>query len=88
MAQRHAKIASSSGLHARPAQLFVQAVVETGLPVTIAVDGKEPVDARSILSVMGLGISQGTTVELAAEGDGAEAALDGLVEMLETNQDD
>jgi len=88
MAQRQAQIASSSGLHARPAQLFVQAATETGLPVTIAVAGKEPVDARSILSVMGLGISQGTTVELAAEGEGAEAALDRLVEMLETNLDE
>lgn len=45
-------------------------------------------DARSILSVMGLGVAQGTTVELAAEGDGAEQALDKLVELLETNLDE
>jgi len=88
MAQRKAVVASSSGLHARPAQLFVQAATETGLPVTIATAGKDPVDARSILSVMGLGVAQGTTVELAAEGDGAEQALDKLVELLETNLDE
>lgn len=88
MAQRQAKIASTSGLHARPAQLFVAAATESGLPVTIGLPGQEPVDARSILSVMGLGISHGATVELAAQGEGAEEALDKLVEMLETNLDE
>ena len=38
MAERQATVASSSGLHARPAKLFVQAVQQTGVPVTIAVE--------------------------------------------------
>ncbi|MBN9632620.1 MAG: HPr family phosphocarrier protein, partial [Actinobacteria bacterium] len=37
MTERTATVASSSGLHARPAKLFVQAVQEKGVPVTIAV---------------------------------------------------
>lgn len=53
--QRTVTIASSVGLHARPAALFVQAATATGLPVQISKAGEEPVDARSILGVMALG---------------------------------
>jgi phosphocarrier protein len=87
MAQRQATIASSSGLHARPAKLFVQAVQEKKLPVTIAVDGGPDLNAGSILSIMGLGAAQGTVVTLKADGDGAEQALDELAALLETDLD-
>ena len=87
MAERTATIASSSGLHARPAKLFVQAVQETGLPVTIAVEGGPALNAGSILTLMGLGATQGTVVTLTADGEGAEEALDKLVEFLEIDHD-
>ncbi len=75
-------IASTVGLHARPAALFVQAATATGLPVKIGRDGDDPVDARSILGVMTLGAKHGETVVLSAEGEGADEALDGLVDLL------
>ena len=87
MAQRQATIASSSGLHARHAKLFVQAVQAKPVPVTIAVDGVPDLNAGSILSLMGLGASHGTVVTLKAEGDGAEQALDELAALLETDLD-
>jgi len=87
MAERQATIASSSGLHARPAKLFVQAVQEKKLPVTIAVEGGPDLNAGSILSLIGLGASKGTVVVLKAEGEGAEAALDDLAALLETDLD-
>lgn len=87
MAERTATIASSSGLHARPAKLFVQKVQETGVPVTIAVPGGADLNAGSILSLMGLGATQGTVVTLKAEGEGAEAALDTLAAFLEVDHD-
>lgn len=87
MAERQATIASSSGLHARPAKLFVQAVKETGIPVTIAVEGGADLNAGSILSLMGLGASQGTVVTLKSDADGADEALDSLVALLETDLD-
>ena len=71
MATRQVSIASSVGLHARPASLFVQAATATGLPVTIAKEGGNPVDARSILMVMALGAKNGETVTLSADGEGA-----------------
>ena len=58
---------------------------EKRIPVTIAVDGGPDLNAGRILSLMGLGASHGTVVTLKAEGDGAEQALDELVELLETD---
>ncbi len=87
MAERQATIASSSGLHARPAKLFVQAVKEQSVPVTIAVEGGPDLNAGSILSLMGLGAKKGTVVTLKAEGEGADDALDALVTLLETDLD-
>ena len=87
MASRTVTIASSVGLHARPASMFVQAATATGLPVTIAKEGQTPVDARSILGVMALGAKNGEVVTLSADGDGADAALDSLAALLERDLD-
>jgi phosphocarrier protein len=87
MPSRTVAIASSVGLHARPASLFVQAATATGLPVTIAKAGGSPVDARSILMVMALGAKNGEEVTLTAEGEGADEALDGLVALLSRDLD-
>ncbi|GIG30018.1 HPr family phosphocarrier protein [Cellulomonas marina] len=87
MAQRTVVVASRVGLHARPAMLFTQAAAATGLPVTIARPGGQPVDASSILYVMSLGVPGGEEVTLSAEGEGADEALDGLVELLQQDLD-
>lgn len=87
MPSRTVAIASSVGLHARPAAMFVQAATATGLPVTIAKEGGSPVDARSILMVMALGAKNGEVVTLSAEGDGADAALESLVALLARDLD-
>ena len=87
MPERTAVVASKIGLHARPASLFCQAAAETGVPVTITSPGGESVNAASILGVLSLGIDHGQTVTLAANGEGAENALDALVRLLESDLD-
>jgi phosphocarrier protein len=87
MAERRVVVGSSVGLHARPAALFVQAAGRQSVPVTIAKDGSEPVDARSILMVLGLDAKGGEEVILAANGDGADAAVDELAALLATDLD-
>ena len=87
MATRTVTIASSVGLHARPAALFVEAATASGLDVEIAKPGEDPVDATSILGVMALGAKYGEEVVLTAEGDGADATLDSLVELLSRDLD-
>lgn len=87
MAQRTAVVGSSVGLHARPAALFVQAAARQPVRVKIAKAGGDPVDARSILSVLGLDARNGDEVVLSAEGDGDQAALDELAALLERDLD-
>ncbi|RSO09985.1 HPr family phosphocarrier protein [Streptomyces sp. WAC 05379] len=87
MAQRVVTIGSHSGLHARPAATFVQAAGQAAVAVTIAVDGKEPVAASSLLGVMTLGARHGDQVRLTADGEGAEAVLDELAQLLERELD-
>jgi phosphocarrier protein HPr len=86
-ATRTVRIGSSHGLHARPAKLFASAAKDSGMPVTIAKDSGKPVNAASILGVIALGIEQGDYVTLTADGDGAEAVLDTLAELLVTDHD-
>jgi len=45
------------------------------------------VNAASILGVLSLGIGHGEEVTLSAEGDGADAALDELAGVLNTDLD-
>ncbi|RLP75974.1 HPr family phosphocarrier protein [Mycetocola tolaasinivorans] len=87
MATRTAIIASSIGLHSRPAAIFVEAVEDSGLEVEIGRPGEPTVDAGSILGVMALGARNGETVELTAEGPETEAVLDRLVELLNSDLD-
>ncbi len=87
MSTRTVTVASKVGLHARPAATFTRAAAGAGLPVTIAVPGRDPVNAASMLSVMTLGVEYGQEVTLAAEGDGADEALDALVELLAKDLD-
>ncbi|HUK67886.1 MAG TPA: HPr family phosphocarrier protein [Streptosporangiaceae bacterium] len=87
MAERRVVVGSSVGLHARPASLFVQAATKAPVRVAIAKNGGDPVDARSILSVIGLDARGGETVVLSAEGEGAQAVLDELAAIVAVNHD-
>jgi len=87
MATRTVTIASSVGLHARPASLFVEAAAESGLDVEIGRPGEDAVDATSILGVIALGAKHGEEVVLTAEGADADAVLDRLVALLSTDLD-
>jgi phosphocarrier protein HPr len=87
MPERVVTVGSRTGLHARPAALFVQAAGAAPIPVRIAVAGRKPVDARSMLAVLSLGATQGTQVILYAEGDQADEALDSLAALLEQDLD-
>ena len=87
MAEKTVTVASSVGLHARPASLFAQAAAKAGVPVQLTSAAGKSVNAASILGVLSLGIGHGEDVTLSAEGEGAEAALDSLAELLSTDLD-
>ena len=75
------------GLHARPAAMFVKAASEAPMAITVGRPGDAPVDAKSILGVMGLGAKPGEEVVLVAEGEGADEVLAGLKTLLETPEE-
>lgn len=90
MIERTATIASTVGLHARPASIFAEAAGELDAEVTIARVGdpiEDAVDADSMLALMSLGMEFGEVVVLRTDDDSASAALDSLVTILETNHD-
>jgi len=92
MSERTVTVASSSGLHARPAALFVKAAAAQPVPVKLRVGDGPPADARSILAVLALRVGHGTTVTLiapdeGADGAAAEQALDTLAELLARDLD-
>ena len=69
-------------LQARPAATFVKTAMRFRSRVTIGVNGKTA-DAKSILAVLALGATGGTTLRLNAEGEDAPAALDALAACVE-----
>lgn len=87
MPTRTVLVGSASGLHARPAALFVAAAAKQPVQVTIRTGEKKPVPARSMLSVLSLGAKKGTEVILEADGDGAQDAVDALAALLERDLD-
>jgi phosphocarrier protein len=87
MAQRSVVVASSVGLHARPAALFTKAAKGSGLPVTIRKGDGAPVPAASILAVLTLNVAHGDEVTIDVDGDGADDVLDRLVALLEHDHD-
>ena len=80
--ERTVTLGSKSGLHARPAAIFVQNAKNFRCAITLTKNEKK-VNAKSILSVLTLGAEQGEQVVLHANGEDAETAIDQLAALLE-----
>ena len=81
MAERTVTLVSKSGLHARPAAIFVQNAKGFQCAITLAKNEKK-VNAKSLLSVLTLGAEQGEQVVLHADGEDAETAVEKLAALL------
>jgi phosphotransferase system HPr (HPr) family protein len=83
---RRLRIRNPSGLHARPAALFVRSagVYRASIRVSNTTRGTGPADAKSILAILSLGVSRGHEVELSAEGDDADEAMLALERLIES----
>jgi len=77
----------SAGLHARPASLFVQTANKFTSNISVQnITQDSPVsNAKSILSVLTLGVIQGHEIEIIAEGDDAEKAIVALESLIRDN---
>jgi phosphocarrier protein HPr len=83
MAERRVTVAAEVGLHARPAALFVQAATQAPMDIAVGRPGGDPVNAKSILSVIGLDVQHGEEIVITAEGDEADTALERLAAVID-----
>ena len=80
-ATRTVEIINERGLHARASAKFVKVASGFDAEVTVSREGQS-VDARSIMGLMMLAAGIGSTIDIAAEGPEAEAALEALSTLI------
>ena len=72
------------GLHLRPATEFARRSLASGcrVRVTVVADGGTTADGSSVLELAMLGVSQGVTLRIEAEGPDARGAVQALVLLV------
>lgn len=87
MKQFQYTIKDELGVHARPAGLLVKLVKlakQYTSAITIEKNGKT-CDMRKLMAVMGMGIRQGETITVTAEGEDEAAAIEAVEKFLTEN---
>lgn len=84
MYSKEVVVRNQVGLHARPATFFIQRANEFKATVWIEKDARK-VNAKSLLGVLSLGITKGTSVNILADGTDEEDAVNRLVDLVESN---
>ena len=86
MYERQVKIINHSGLHARPASEFVENAGKFESRIEIARLGEEDdaVNAKSMVLLLTLGLSQGEEAVISANGPDEKEAVNELVSLVES----
>ena len=71
------------GLHARPATFFIQKANEFKASIWIEKEERR-VNAKSLLGILSLGIVGGTTIKVIADGADEKAAVDALIDLVDS----
>ncbi len=79
-------VKNPTGLHARPAGALVKKASSFAGDITLK-KGDKSVNAKSLMTVLALGLAAGSEITVAASGDNAEEAVAAIGEMLETVYD-
>jgi phosphocarrier protein len=74
-------IQNEEGLHARPAGVFAKKAGEFKSQIDVTFGGQTR-NAKSIMSLMGLGAKKGAELTIRAQGEDATAALETLVQLV------
>lgn len=81
MVEKKVRVVNKTGLHARPATQFVEKARQFKSKIVIEKNGSKA-DAKSILGILSLGLSQGTEIKILAAGEDEQEAVEELVELL------
>ena len=84
MVTQEVTINNEVGLHARPATFFIQKATEFKSGIWVEKDERR-VNAKSLLGVLSLGITKGTTITLLADGSDEKEAVAALSELVSGN---
>jgi phosphocarrier protein len=79
---REVRITNQRGLHARASAKFVNLAAELGCPIEVEKDGHK-VAGTSIMGLMMLGAAKGDSIVIHVTGDGADDALQRLIDLIE-----
>jgi phosphocarrier protein HPr len=79
-------VSNKLGLHARPAMQFVDLANQFQSRITVIKGGEEPgeADGKSVMQMIILAATEGTPLQIDAEGSDAEAAVKKLAELFES----
>lgn len=77
-------IQNKLGLHARPAMTFVDTASRFSADIKLIKAG-QAVDGKSIMQLMMLAATQGTELEITAEGADAQQAIETLEQLVKDN---
>ena len=84
MISKEIVVQNQVGLHARPATFFIQKANEFTSGIWISKDDRK-VNAKSLLGVLSLGVTRGTSITVIADGADEEAAVNELANLVESN---
>ena len=82
MTTREVTVRNSVGLHARPATFFIQKANSYKSSIWVEKDERR-VNAKSLLGVLSLGVTENSTITIVADGADEESAIEGLCTMVE-----
>lgn len=75
---------NETGLHARPAGLFIKEASKYSSEIKIIKEGKE-YNAKSIMGVLSIGAGKGDKLIIIAEGEDEQEAAEALKKLIDTN---
>ena len=81
MTKRNIQVKLENGLDARPIAHLVQEASEYDSTIYIMFEGRK-VNAKSIMGMMSLGLDTGEDLEVSADGEDEQAAVEGIESFL------
>ncbi len=81
MTEKLVKITNKTGLHARPATDFVKEAKKYKSNILVEFNGKKT-DGKSVLGILTLGVSQGSTIKIHADGEDEREAVRALIDLI------
>lgn len=78
------QLKNETGLHARPASMFVKEASKYSSDVIMIKDGKQ-FNGKSIMGILSMGVQKGDTITIQAQGEDERMAVENLKILVDKN---